>query len=72
MYKVKIPIDRVIEITSNDGGYLGGRCLACNKGGYLREGRSYPHGYKGLGNELVHSKECPMNRWLYKDGRRKY
>lgn len=76
--KVLININKVIQVTSNDGGYLGGRCLVCDSAGYLREGYSYPFnsiGYRGhglLGNELVHKKNCTMNRYLHSDGRRKY
>lgn len=77
MAMVLVDSSKIIRITSNDGGYMGGECLACGKSGYLREGYSYPFGstgYRGkglLGNELVHAKNCPLNKHLNKDGTRR-
>ncbi len=61
--------DDVVHIHSNDGGYLGGKCFACNQSGYLNHRHGTPHRVKNTpGNHLRHTAECPMNMALNDDG----
>lgn len=60
---VLVPIDDVIIITSNDGGYLGGRCSACGATGWLDNKYGYPFGCTP-GNKLVHTADCDLGHKL--------
>ncbi len=61
---VPVQIDKAVRVTSNDGGYLGGECLCCGQGGWLKAHYGYRHDSKEAkerGNVLRHKKDCPMN-----------
>lgn len=56
---IAVPIDSVIVITSNDGGYLGGHCLACGAHGWVDNKYGYPYGCPES-NKLVHKRGCDL------------
>jgi hypothetical protein len=60
---IKVPIDNVIVITSNDGGYLGGRCVACGESGWVDNKYGYPFGTP-RSNKLVHKMNCGLGSLL--------
>lgn len=60
---IKVPIDSVIVITSNDGGYLGGRCTACGESGWVDNKYGYPYGCPRT-NKLVHKQDCDLGKRL--------
>jgi len=60
---IKVPIDNVIQITSNDGGYLGGRCTACGESGWVDNKYGYPFGCPKT-NKLVHAGNCDLGNRL--------
>ena len=58
---VPIPIDNVVFVESDHGGYKSGKCLACGESGWL-DGWGYNYNQKNvMGNHLKHKKDCPMN-----------
>ncbi len=60
---IKVPIDDVIIVTSNDGGYLHGWCSACGARGWVDNKYGYPHGCPES-NKLVHKKGCDLGNKL--------
>lgn len=60
---VQVPIDNVIQITSNDGGYTGGRCSACGEIGWVDNKYGYPFGCPRT-NKLVHKEDCDLGQRL--------
>ncbi len=63
---VKIDIQKVIIITGDDGGYESGYCFLCNASGWLEGEYGHPYGAKDTGADLVHEKNCPINKELRK------
>lgn len=61
---IKVPIDNVIVITSNDGGYLGGRCVACGAHGWVDNKYGYPNGGCDMSNKLIHKQGCDLGSKL--------
>lgn len=61
--KVLVPIDNVIITTSNDGGYIGGRCVACGEQGWVDNKYGYPYGVPRT-NKLVHTEDCDLGKRL--------
>lgn len=60
---IKVPIDNVIVITSNDGGYLSGQCQACGAVGWVDNKYGYPFGCPSS-NKLVHKEGCDLGSKL--------
>jgi hypothetical protein len=64
----EIHIDKVVQVTENHGGYLGGECLSCGALGWLDGKYGYAHNAKGImSNRLIHKAGCPMNRHALKE-----
>lgn len=68
--QVLVPINRVVSITANHGGYTGGVCAACGNSGWVTGDYGYPSRMreKALGNQLIHKPSCPMNEHVGDDG----
>jgi hypothetical protein len=64
---VEIHIDKVVQVTENHGGYLGGHCLSCGALGWLDGKYGYAFGTKNVEAHLTHKKGCPMNRFAFKE-----
>jgi hypothetical protein len=61
---VRVPINEVIWITENQGGYLAAKCIICHQCGWLHGRYGMKFGSRNsIGNELVHRKSCPMNKY---------
>lgn len=60
---IKVPIENVIIVTSNAGGYLGARCSACGAHGWLDNKYGYPYGTPPS-NKLVHKRGCDLGDTL--------
>lgn len=69
MPKVMIDVSKVVVVTGNYSGYLGGKCLVCNASGWL-DGLGYPHSHRNevMSNRLIHTKDCPLNKYLTNKG----
>jgi hypothetical protein len=67
---VAVDPKKVVIVTEDHGGYLAGKCIACDAGGWLEPRYGYPHRVKGnvMGNRLIHEEDCPMNEVLNDDG----
>lgn len=66
---LELDVDTIARITSNHGGFYGGECIACDASGWLEPRHGYPHGSKeGMGNQVHHKPDCPMNAHLNDDG----
>lgn len=62
---------KVVVVTDDYSGYLGGKCIACNASGWLVPSRyGYPRRMKDsiMSNRLIHTNECPMSEVLNDDG----
>jgi hypothetical protein len=70
MPKVLIEANKVVQVTENHGGYLGGSCLACGQMGWL-DANGYPWRVrkKVMSNRLIHTKNCVMNKVLTDEGK---
>lgn len=83
MRTVPVPVDKIVQTTSNDGGYLGGTCLLCGASGVTSsDTTSSRYGYPTyvqkmvdgsgkrlvMGNRLFHKSGCPMNAMLNSKG----
>ena len=56
---------KLVQITGDHGGYLSGECLLCTASGWLVEHRfGYAYGTKDTGADLIHKKNCPINKEL--------
>jgi len=64
--KVEISIQKIVRITEDYGGYEAGECLLCDASGWLEGRFGYPYGTKDASADLVHKKDCPMNKELGK------
>jgi hypothetical protein len=69
--KVLVPVEALVIVTENHGGYTAGRCVVCGKLGWLAE---YPHGLPfgstaALDNTLHHAKVCPVGQALDEKGK---
>jgi hypothetical protein len=71
MKTVPVPIDRIVLVTSNYSGYLGGECILCGACGWLVDRKGYPYGgvddrgdLESSSNRLFHKKNCLMNAAL--------
>lgn len=65
--KVSLSTNKIVQVTSNHGGYLGAQCLSCNELGWLDGKYGYAHSAKGvMSNRLIHKKSCPMNKLALK------
>ena len=64
---VTIALKKLVLITEDHGGYEAGECLLCDASGWLVENRfGHSYGTKDTGADLVHKKNCPMNKELKK------
>ena len=61
MKTIPIPIDKVVQVVENHGGYKGGECLACGALGWLEMKYGSRFGADVMSNRLIHKRECPMN-----------
>lgn len=61
---VQVPADRVVQVTSNHGGYWAGECTLCDAVGWLDGRHGWKHGSDCMSNRLIHKKSCPMNAVL--------
>lgn len=76
---VAVPIEKIVIVTENHGGYLGGKCILCGACGWLDEERKGYNGKLGfplyaieskanptgiMGNRLFHKENCPMTHAL--------
>jgi len=60
--KAHVPVHKLVVVTENHGGYLGGRCVICDATGWLDGEIGYAYNAKGLlGNELKHTRSCPVS-----------
>jgi hypothetical protein len=68
MKPITVVIDprKLIRITSDDGGYLGGHCLMCGQGGWIDNDLGYAFGSDIMSNRLIHTRECPLNEAIGK------
>lgn len=58
---VELPVNRVVVVTGDHGGYKTGHCLLCDAHGWL-DGLGYPHQATEVkGSHLQHTAECPLN-----------
>lgn len=60
---------KLVRVTSNDGGYLGGDCLVCDEGGWINgpdcvENLGTDRIDKGLTNQLLHRVFCPVGEYI--------
>lgn len=63
--KVELTLETLVPITEDHGGYESGECLLCDASGWLVEHRfGHPYGTKGVNADLVHKKNCPINKEL--------
>jgi hypothetical protein len=70
MPKVRVDIKEAVRVTENHGGYLGAECIICGECGWLDGKYGYAHGTKNvMGNHLIHTKACPMNKHALKKWR---
>ena len=60
--KVEINLQKVIIITGDDGGYESGYCILCDASGWIKGKLGLPYGTKDVGSDLVHKKNCPVNK----------
>jgi hypothetical protein len=65
--KISIPADKVVIVTENHGGYLGGKCLACGASGWLDNKYGWPFGTHDKPG-FKHHRTCPMNDVLDSKG----
>jgi len=63
---VKLNLKKLVPITGNHGGYLAGRCLLCDASGWLDDRFGHSYDTKDAGADLVHKKDCPINKELKK------
>lgn len=61
----------LVQATSDDGGYICGKCVACGASGWMNsdqvKGRlGVPHGSKLTA--IVHKENCPLGAALNTDG----
>ncbi|KKL57197.1 hypothetical protein LCGC14_2237850 [marine sediment metagenome] len=61
---VKLDIQKIVRITGNHGGYETGECLLCEASGWLEGEFGSPYSTKDTGADLVHKKNCLMNKVL--------
>lgn len=66
---VELEVSEVVTITSNDGGYLRGECLACDERGWLNgpdcfENLGTDVVSKGTTNQLHHRVYCPVGHYI--------
>lgn len=79
--KVGIDIEKIVQVTENHGGYLGGVCQLCGACGWLDYPRyGYPSSFRKsdkldkeqksliAANRVVHKSDCPMNEHLTPEG----
>ena len=61
---VEIDIRKLVPINEDHGGYKVGECLLCGASGWLEGRFGHPYGTKDTGADLVHKKNCPINKEL--------
>lgn len=61
---ISVPIEKLVVVTENHGGYTAGRCVICGAGGWICYDKiGVPHGTKDT-NSLVHEADCPVGQAL--------
>lgn len=60
--KVEIDVKKLVRITENHGGYEVAECLLCDASGWLEGRFGHPYGTKDAGSDLIHKKNCPINK----------
>lgn len=60
---VPVPIDAVVRVYGNEGGYKSAECIICDQGGWLDGKYGYAWGTRDVGAHLKHKKNCPMNKY---------
>lgn len=68
---VAVDPKKLVIITENYGGYLGGECVVCGASGWLSPRYGYPHNSKkglAMGNRIIHKEDCPMSKVLNENG----
>ena len=58
----KINLQKIVRVTEDHGGYEVGECLLCDASGWLEGNLGHPYGTKDAGADLVHKKNCPINK----------
>lgn len=61
MKTIPVPIDQVVRVTENHGGYRGGECIACGALGWIDGKYGDRFGANVMSNRLIHKRECLMN-----------
>jgi hypothetical protein len=62
---VEIAIEKLVPVTSNDGGYKGRTCLLCNETGWEDQSDvGYRYRSEVPGNRLIHSRMCLLNQYI--------
>lgn len=70
MPKVLVNTKEIVRVYANHGGYLAANCIICGESGWLDGKFGYAHGTKHvMGNRLMHTKACPMNKHALKTWR---
>lgn len=64
---VRLPLNKLVVVTENHGGYMGGECISCGASGWLNGKYGLKAGTKDAkewkGTHLVHKPSCPVNKF---------
>ena len=67
---VTTTLKKLVPITEDHGGYEAGECILCDASGWLVEHRfGHPYETKDVGADLIHKKNCPINKILMKESK---